>query len=74
MDADSVIMATELASNIYHSEANLTPLASVFKEDSMKDVKETPKKKVAITPSLKNNSPFHHVIEPPKTGIKFTFL
>ena len=67
MDADSIIMAADLSA-INHSEPNITPLASVFKDDSMKDITETPKSKVVITPSFKNISPFHHVVEPPKTG------
>jgi hypothetical protein len=73
LDADSVIMTTDFSSDIRNSGANLTPLASVLKEDSIRDVAETPKAKITIIPSLKNISPFHHVVDPPKTGNNLFF-
>ena len=69
MDADSILFTPE-ASAVINSEANLTPLASVLKEDSNNSVIDTPKAKIVFTPSLRNISPFHHVAEPPKTGMK----
>jgi hypothetical protein len=68
-DVNSVIMDAEFSSK--QSVVNLTPLASVLKDDSIRDIAETPKAKITLNSSFKNISPFHQVQDPPKTGIKY---